>query len=685
MLLLPAYASLLVSFTRAPWGRTGFGAWLRDTANTFARQHLMALLNFTYLLHDALLAIDAIVRSLARVFVTRQRMLEWETAAEAREATGPRRAVDVYLEALPVVAAALLLVLGIARGPAFPVAVPVILLWILAGPLATWLSRPPRVHAHHLEADDATWLREHAVRMWRYFSEHSAANRHGLIPDHVTEDGVVAERISPTNLGFLLNARIAAVHLGYLTLPEFVRETARTLDGAARLPQARGHVLNWCTTDTCAPLEPMFVSTVDSGNLAACLWTLKQSALAFARQAPDGERLWRGIRDLARVVSAADHPGARALADRIARTDGDWRDALPQLEVMARHLAADIAAERVSRDAFTADGYAGADVGWWTRELVERLVHARTWLDEGPTPALRHDLETIAARADRMVAEMDFTFLYNPRKKTLSVGYDSGTGKLEPSTYDLLASEARIAAFMAIAKGDAPQESWFHLGRTHVVTGGERVLSSWTGTMFEYLMPALWMRHYQRTIMPDSMRAIVRLQQAFTRRLGIPWGISESGYVSADASQYGYAAFGLPQASLKHHDARSLVISPYSSFLALQVDPRAAVRNLRDIEHRGWHGRYGMYEAADYTSGDAILVRSWMAHHLGMSLLAVCNVVCGHVVQRDFHAEPQVLATELLLHERVPPRLASEADEWLVPQAVPGERLGPPRPAHATS
>jgi cyclic beta-1,2-glucan synthetase len=673
MLLLPAYASLLVSFTRAPWGRSGFGAWARDTASTFGRQHLMALLNFTYLLHDALLAMDAIVRSLARVFVTRQRMLEWETAAEAREAAGPRRAADMYLDALPVVAAALLLVLGLVRGPAFLVAVPVIMLWIIAGPLATWLGRPPRTGPAHLAPEDETWVRQHGVRMWRFFREHGTAERNGLIPDHVTEDGLVAERISPTNLGFLLNARIAAVHMGYLTLPEFVRETTRTLDGAARLPHARGHVLNWCTTDTCAPLDPMFVSTVDSGNLAACLWTLKQSALAFAREAPDPERLWSGIRDVARIVGTAEHAEARGLAERIVRTDADWRAALPQLETLARHVEAELGAacEATPDEPERQRTFAGDDIGWWMRELVERLVQTRLWLETGPDPALRHELETIAARADRLVAEMDFAFLYNPRKKTLSIGYDSGAGKMEPATYDLLASEARIAAFVAIAKGDAPQESWFHLGRTHVVTGGERVLSSWTGTMFEYLMPALWMRHYQRTIMPDSMRAMVRLQQAFTRRRGVPWGISESGHVGAEAAGYGYAAFGLPQVALKRLDAQPLVVSPYSSFLALLVEPRAAVRNLRHIERLGWHGRYGMYEAADYASGDAVLVRSWMAHHLGMSLLAVCNLVCDHVLQRDFHAEPQVLATELLLHERVPPRVVSEAEEWLVQPVAP--------------
>ena len=660
MLLLPAYASLLVSLTRAPWGRAGFSLWLADTMRTFGRQHLMALLNLTFLLHDALVAIDAIVRSLARVFVTRQRLLEWETAAEAREATGQKRAADLYLDALPIVAASILLVLGVARGPAFLLAVPVIALWIIAGPLAMWLSRAPRVKALTVEGADGLWLRGHALRMWRFFREYATDARHGLIPDNVTEDGVIAERLSPTNLGFLLNARIAAVHLGYLTVPEFARETRRTLETWARLPVARGHVLNWCATDTCQALDPQFVSTVDSGNLAACLWTLKQSALAFARKAPEPTVLWEGIRDLARVLGSFDDPAARALAGRILRVDEPGDAMLPELEDLARHLASEA---HLTPTAATGQE---DDVAWWADELAARLEQLRLWLAYGDTAALRHDLEGVAMWADKLVADMDFRFLYHPRKKTLTVGYDSASGVLEASTYDLLASEARIAAFVAIAKGDAPQDSWFHLGRTHVVKSGERVLSSWTGTMFEYLMPALWMRHFPNTLMYDSMRAIVRLQQKYTRWRKLPWGISESAYVGVDPSQYGYSAFGLPEVALKRLDPAQLVISPYSSFLALLVDPVAAVANLRDIEARGWTGRYGLYEAADCTSGEPVPVRSWMAHHLGMSLLAVCNLLCDGVLQRDFHAEPQVLATELLLHERVPPKAVAEADEWLV-------------------
>jgi cyclic beta-1,2-glucan synthetase len=230
----------------------------------------------------------------------------------------------------------------------------------------------------------------------------------------------------------------------------------------------------------------------------------------------------------------------------------------------------------------------------------------------------------------------------------------------------LLASESRTAFFVAIAKGDIPQEAWFHLDRRQTISRGERVLISWTGTMFEYLMPALWMRNYPDTIMLSSMKAAVRIQREYGRRKGVPWGISESACLAEDREQYGYHAFGVPDLSLKQRDTKQLVVSPYSTFLALSVDPDAALENLRNMEGYGWVGRYGFYEAVDYSHAGGTVIRSWMAHHLAMSLLAITNLLLNQPFQRYFHSEPFVLATELLLNERVPSGVAVDLE------ALPG-------------
>jgi hypothetical protein len=252
----------------------------------------------------------------------------------------------------------------------------------------------------------------------------------------------------------------------------------------------------------------------------------------------------------------------------------------------------------------------------------------------------------------------------------MSVGYDIREEKLEKSSYDLLASEARIASFVAIAKGDIPQEAWFHLGRGHTLFRGEAVLISWTGTMFEYLMPMLWMRHYADTITEQSTKAVVRAQREYARRKGVPWGISESACRGEEGCDHGYAAFGVPDLAMKSMDGGSLVISPYSTLLALGVDPHEAIQNLRRMEEFGWSGRYGFYEAIDYSRAGGEVIRTWMAHHQGMALLAACNLLFNHPIQQYFHSEPQVMATELLLHERVPSSVVVEAEEAPVPMAA---------------
>lgn len=571
MLLMPSCSNLLFAILFAPWKTRKLGAWALDTVVNFVKGVIVAMLGIVFLLHQALLSIDAIVRSILRVFVTKRRLLEWETAAQAEVETRRKARVDMYLDWTPSITVALAGIVFLVRPAALPVAAPVLAAWFLSRAISAWLNRSPKARSHELNTADTELLRDSAERMYRFFRDWSSPATNWLIPDNVREDGAVALRISPTNLGLLLNARIAGVHFGFLSLAEFVSQTRETLATIAKLPKYRGHLLNWYDVETLQPLQPRFVSTVDSGNLVACLWTLKQAALAFAS------------------------------------------------ESKTKH---------------------------------------------GVTAELAEDLTDIARLCEALVEAMDFEFLYNSRKKVLSIGYEIDRQQLAKASYDLLASEARIASFVSIAKNDVPQESWFHLGRGQTLVRGERVLLSWTGTMFEYLMPELWMRRYPDTIMDQSSKAVVRVQRDYGRRKGVPWGISESACSAEEASSdYGYAPFGIPDLAMKPWDRKALVISPYSSFLALGIDSKAAMSNLRAMAEFGWTGRYGFYEAIDYTHAGAEVIRSWMAHHLGMSLLAACNVLFDNQIQRYFHAEPHVMATELLLHERVPSTVAVEVEE----------------------
>jgi hypothetical protein len=270
------------------------------------------------------------------------------------------------------------------------------------------------------------------------------------------------------------------------------------------------------------------------------------------------------------------------------------------------------------------------------------------------------DIRIIATEAGRFADAMDFGFLLNRQRKLMSVGFDADARQLHPACYDLLGTESRTAVFVAVAKGDIPQQSWFLLGRAHTLDRGRPVLLSWTGTLFEYLMPTLWMRSYSKTLLERSRVAAVRSQQAYAASKGLPWGISESAHMQLDeAGNYQYHAFGLPHLALRKTEVKALVVSPYSTFLALATDPPGAVRNLQRMEAMGWLGSYGFYEAADYGSAGHRfwqhpyqLVRCWMAHHQGMSLLALANFLKGNVVQQWFHSDRRVQATELLLQEK---------------------------------
>jgi cyclic beta-1,2-glucan synthetase len=279
----------------------------------------------------------------------------------------------------------------------------------------------------------------------------------------------------------------------------------------------------------------------------------------------------------------------------------------------------------------------------------------------GRMKELADRIQNIVDVADRLAQEMSFAGLTDKRRNLLSIGFDVTANELAKSCYDLLASEARIATFVAVVKGEAPQETWFRLGRQHTACEGETVPISWTGTMFEYVMPVIWMKSQPNTLLDKAVRGAVRVHQRYGHSRGVPWGISEAAFAKRDPDgNYQYAAFGVPGLALNVARAASLVVSPYSTCLALQIDPMSATHNLRDMAKRGWLSEYGFYESADFTGHPGLrfgkrkydLVRSWMAHHQGMSLTAMCNLMYDMPFQRWFHAEPLVKASELILQER---------------------------------
>ena len=734
LLLIPVYLQLVLSLLGLQRGQE-LAPNLKRVAEAFVTGQINVFFALAFLSHRTLVMLDAIFRTIVRVTITRKRLLEWETAAQA-EFEERKTPVDVYLGWTPWLSFVIGAAVALLRPSALPIAAPFLILWASAGPMALWLNRPLGAGRTKATAKEEEFLRGVCLRTWRFFRQVSKDAGNGLAPDNVQKDPPdVAQRISPTNLGLLLNAQLAGYQLGYLTLPEFVGEVARILETMKELRRYRGHFLNWYDTETLEPLEPRFVSTVDSGNLVCSLWTLKQGCLKAIEDPLLRPAAWQGLYD---HISLLDELASRAVANSSAarslrrmnaqlellREHGvAWAHALPGLEQDLRQIAGSLMEQSGPVD----------ELRWWAaettrrakalREMIERLA---PWLspenrgllnqisDEVPkglseltlaslwaasadidtqlgkylenpaadpgmgdtARALRQQLSAslaeadelvrklteVADEADRLVQAMDFRFLYDRSRKLLSIGCDAGRQSVVAGCYDLLASEARSAIFAAIAKGDIPQETWFHLGRTQVLWRGQGVLLSWSGTMFEYLMPAVWFRHYPRTLLEQSVRVAVQCQKDWAGERGMPWGISEAAYNLQDpAGHYQYRAFGVPALAINPNSEDDVVVSPYATFLALALDPRQAVRNLQRMTELGWLGELGFYDSIDFATArldpgqQYKVVPCWMAHHQGMSLLAACNLLTDGAIQKLFHSEPTICATELLLHEKLLP------------------------------
>jgi cyclic beta-1,2-glucan synthetase len=703
----------------------------REIARTLARQLVREAFALACLPYEAYLSVAAILRTAGRLLFTHRKLLEWRTAADAqRSARAHLAGTYSSMWIAPASAAALVM---IPHG-ALPLAAPVLALWVLAPALTWWMSRPLVPEPHHLGIADVTFLRGIARRTWRFFETFVGADDNYLPPDNFQEDPPqgAAHRTSPTNIGLSLTANLAAYDFGYISAGEVIERSTLTLGSLDKLQRYRGHFYNWYDTQSLQPLRPLYVSTVDSGNLAGHLLTLAAGLHELGSHAVFRPRIFAGLADTLDVMAE----GAQASPESVAAMEKLRRElaAVPATISGARHLLERVIAGKHQRlCAALAPG--DAEPAFWAsafeeqcQDALDEIVKVAPWselstaavepdelrealehLDQGPTleetaalertlvpgidralaraaagassgarvewltrlrdltrlassraAARLSELRQLAARCGEL-ADVDYDFLYDRDRHLLAIGYNAGEHRLDASFYDLLASEARLTSFVAIAQGKLPQEHWFSLGRLLTTAMGKPALLSWSGSMFEYLMPLLVMPNYRRTILDQTYRSVVERQIEFGREHGVPWGVSESGYCRTDAQLvYQYRAFGVPGLGFKRGLADDLVIAPYASAMALMIDPQASCDNLRRLAREGQLGAYGFYEAVDYTPArlprgkGSVTVCSYMAHHQGMSLLSLAYLLVDRPMQRRFDSDPSFRATELLLQERVP-------------------------------
>ncbi len=732
-------------------------------------------LGLVFLGEQCFTMLDAAARTLWRLFITRRDLLEWESAAAAEKRLG--NTFESFLRLMWPVS----LVSAVAAGalaflePAALLATgPFLLLWFISPWVAYFISRLPVIQSSPLTSGDRLALRRLARRTWGFFEAFVTAEDHWLPPDNYQEDpkNEVAHRTSPTNMGLYLLSTIAAHDLGYLTLPRVLERLENTFDTFDKLERRHGHFCNWYDTQSLQPLPPLYLSTVDSGNLLACLLVLRQ-ALQEKKNAPlVNATMIEGLEDalglLSEALSALE---PRKSPSRLEAIQG-IETAIKQLTLHLRKrpetlseaygwlketdsLAASIPdlVEELGREIEQPPEELNRWSQHFANQLKERLLElegAAPWLPllkkaessspedpaletlvrlAGPqaTPmslAARELNDAVgklpgapsspagkaaslngsgaphssavdwAARCDTLVRRivalersMNFRVLYNGARNLFSIGFNESAGRLDNSHYDLLASEACLTSFLAVARGEVPRKHWFQLSRALAPVPGGISLVSWGGTMFEYLMPRLFILPAAGTLLDECWHGAVRKQIEYGTISHVPWGVSESGYNALDSQlNYQYQAFGVPGLGLKRGLTRDLVVAPYATMLALPVMPREARQNLRRLTREKALAAYGFYEAIDYTRDRlkkrrrSAIVRSFMAHHQGMGLVAIVNCLQNDVTPRRFHAEPLVRASDLLLQERVP---------TVVPLSTPPEeelpRIGSQEPTALVS
>ncbi len=765
--------------------RAYFRSFARD-AWTSAQQYILAIV---FLPHQAVVSGDAIVRTLERLMVSHQHLLEWQTASQVERVMGTGSPREVWRRMWPAVAIAgaiMTLVLvrmlvahesvihghaasWVALHPVFylAVTVPIIALWVASPPIANSLSKPVVRRKRHLTATERATALRYALLHWRYFDRFVTAETQWLAPDNFQEDPVpvVANRTSPTNFALQLLGIVSAYDLGFLSCGVMIDRLELVFRSLERMRRYQGHFYNWYELSELRVLEPAYISTVDSGNLAGHLLALKQACLTIPDEPVLDVRVWDTMTvaltmaadDLRNAASsgAVESPRqwqavleaaarVRAVLASLPQTAppvvGEEVPALlargpepPQaIQLLAERLRT---AERVIMERGTPTDSLAVSAGapppvvpavvgtvtqpadsptlWlsWTRDMLEHRVReltligaldgdataraaritpsgglpatgasaagatgdggllSTTWRQLARTSAYAEQqvarLDALAARAGAYIEEMDFRFLFDERRKLFSIGYGVGASALDSSFYDLLASEARLASFVAIAKSDVPVEHWFRLGRSLTTAAGDTALISWSGSMFEYLMPTLVMESFPFTLLDQTYHGAVARQIAYGRERSVPWGVSESAYNARDRNQvYQYRAFGVPDLALKRGLSRDLVVAPYASLLALALAPHQAMRNLAALEGEGALGAYGFRDAVDYTrpapGSRRAVVGAFMAHHIGMGLTALTNAIHRGIWPRRFHADALVRSAELVLYERIPRRFVMQ-------------------------
>lgn len=649
----------------------GLQSFIQTSLTELKTLFIRAFVSISFMIHETNRNLNAIYLAIYRTTFKQKGALEWTTQAMFEKKGG--KVLGMYSSEILGVGILILWIFHFQKFSSIPLLFSV--LWIMAPVTAFLISRPEIKKILHLSDEERAELLVKARRIWRFFDEFAGKSNNHLPPDNfqVSPGPILANRTSPTNIGFGMLAAISAYDLDFVTKDELFQNLTNTLNTIDSLEKFKGHLYNWYRTDTLETMHPAYISTVDSGNFAASLIGLKQSCLEIAKK--ESKKLvdkrgwiasktawkedWQHLSDIEKMqlpIASKSKIDTESLMRFISKaiTGIEKIDLNQNLNenkiIFSEILELEIEAEKIVGQNKV------KNIAYWRESLLKQQVvlHKKDTVSSDSWTLLSN-------RITKMILGIDFRFLYDQERKVFSIGYNAEKNKNDNSFYNLLATEARLASYVAISLGQIPEQHWFSLGRPLTKVKGKTVLLSWGGTMFEYLMPHLLMKDYNNTLLWQSTFSVIERQIKYARSKSIPWGMSESGFFGFDFQyNYQYQQFGIPDLSLKTEITNNLVVSPYSTLLALPVRPFEAFKNLKKLEMLGVSGTYGYYEAADFTHSRLPkneklgIVKSYMAHHQGVSIIALNNYFHNGLMQKRFHSEPMIIGSESLLNELIP-------------------------------
>lgn len=694
------------------------------------------ILRITFISHQSNISLKAIGITLFRVLITKKNMLEWVTSADAEK--NQNNSLKSYYKSmsLSTINGFILVILSYGFKPEIlPFSAIVLLIWLSAPFVAYYISLDKQIKTYEIPLNDTYELRKTARKIWRYFEEFSNMKSNYLIPDNYQEDPPrgIAHRTSPTDIGLHLSSILSAYDLGYIGLMESIEKLHKTITTIEELEKWHGHLYNWYDTKTLKPMHPIYVSTVDNGNYVGYLIVSIEALKEYQTGQLLNIHSIQGIRDTLSngllddvlinqemacfnpvlenpIINSyqfiqALHQFKLNLGDKkisksawqfklvhmLDKLINEIESFMPWLIVLIKippklksnpifiELKQVLTLNPTFKDK---DNYFNEitrlynaldntiDTVWFNN-LNQAILNGKlAW------ESFMHDTNNLIERMYQLSWDTNFTYLFDNSKQLFSIGYNVSEQKLTNSYYDLLASESRQTSYIAIARGEVPPKHWSMLGRSLTVVDRFKGLVSWSGTMFEYLMPLLIMKRYPNTLLDETYSFVIKSQIKYGKQRGIPWGSSESGYNLLDFHlDYQYKAIGVPWLGLKRGLVSDTVSAPYASFLALMIDPKNALDNIKRLKKEGLDGLYGYYEAIDYTperlgfESKHVIIRSYMAHHQGMSLMAINNVLNENIMQERFYKDPYIKAARLLLQEKIPMNVifTKESKEKIVP------------------